>query len=71
MRAVTIKQIVRCPACGAVNRIAAEQLEQGFAAVCGKCKSPLPASTLPVTVTDANFSDDDERAERRGVGDHN
>jgi thioredoxin 2 len=38
-----------------------EKIEQGLEPVCGRCKSPLPASR-PVTVTDATFSAEVERS---------
>lgn len=51
---------LRCPACGAINRI--PEARAGERARCGKCKAPLPTSTAPVTVTDANFEVTVERA---------
>jgi thioredoxin 2 len=51
---------LRCPACGAINRI--PEARAGERARCGKCKAPLPTSTAPVTVTDANFEATVERA---------
>jgi thioredoxin 2 len=45
---------VRCPSCGLMNRV--PPLASGKAAVCGKCKTPLPAGGAPVTVTDADFA---------------
>lgn len=45
---------IRCPSCGAVNRIPAARA--GRPARCGKCKSPLATAVAPVTVTDANFA---------------
>lgn len=49
--------IVVCPACGAKNRIPRERW--GDAAVCGKCKSPLPLTGIypdrPVDVSDRTF----------------
>jgi thioredoxin len=48
-------QIVKCPNCGANNRISGETPDKK--AVCGRCKNSLPAySSKPLTVTDANFS---------------
>jgi thioredoxin 2 len=44
---------IRCPQCGAINRIPADRA--GKPARCGKCKSPLATAAAPVTVTDANF----------------
>ena len=48
--------LIRCPACGATNRVPREKLEQGLQPVCGRCKTPLPVDTRPVTVTDATFA---------------
>jgi thioredoxin 2 len=53
---------LRCPACGATNRVPRDKLEKGLRPVCGRCKAPLSASSKPVTVTDATFSDDVERS---------
>ena len=48
--------MVRCPACGALNRVDPARQAQGRRPVCGRCRTPLPAaSTGPVTVTDATF----------------
>ena len=44
---------LRCPACGAINRV--PEARAGERARCGKCRAPLSTSTTPVTVTDANF----------------
>jgi thioredoxin 2 len=46
---------IRCPSCGAINRIPVERA--GTPARCGKCKIPLATAVAPVTVTDANFED--------------
>ena len=43
---------IRCPACGALNRIPADRV--GVPARCGKCKTALPAAA-PIAVTDATF----------------
>jgi thioredoxin 2 len=58
MRAEAMKHYIRCLACGALNRVADQRLQQDLAPVCGKCKSPLPVSTQPVVVTDANFREE-------------
>jgi thioredoxin 2 len=55
-------ELIRCPSCGATNRVPAEKLAQGLQAVCGRCKTPLRAGNMPVTVTDATFADEVERA---------
>jgi thioredoxin 2 len=50
-------QIVKCPNCGANNRVS-EGAGAAKRPVCGRCKNPLP-NTLhhPVTVTEANFNE--------------
>lgn len=55
-------QLIRCPACGANNRVPQEKIKQGLAPVCGRCKRPLPVPNQPVTVTDATFSAEVERS---------
>ena len=56
-------RFVRCPACGAANRVPWAKVEQGLAPVCGRCKTPLPVvDSAPITVTDATFSADVERS---------
>ncbi len=54
--------LMRCSACGAVNRIPWDEIEQGRKAVCGRCKTPLPLTNGPVTVTDATFAAEVERS---------
>jgi thioredoxin 2 len=44
---------IRCPTCGATNRIPADHA--GKPARCGKCKAPLATAAMPVIVTDATF----------------
>jgi thioredoxin 2 len=44
---------IRCPTCGATNRIPAERT--GKPARCGKCKAPLATTAAPIAVTDATF----------------
>jgi thioredoxin 2 len=53
-------QLIRCPSCGAVNRVPLEKIQQGLEPVCGRCKTPL--SIKPVTVTDASFSSEVEHS---------
>src|SRR5437868_5585185 len=55
-------QMIRCPKCGATNRVPRDKLAQGLAPVCGRCKSPLPLDAGPVTVTDATFAAEVERS---------
>jgi thioredoxin 2 len=60
--------MIRCPACGAMNRVPSDKLAAGLTPRCGKCKAPLPTGSAassngsPVTVTDATFADQVERA---------
>jgi thioredoxin 2 len=39
-----------------------EKLKLGLQPVCGRCKTPLLGASMPVTVTDATFSTEVERA---------
>jgi len=60
-------RLLRCPTCGAVNRVPLDKLEAGRQPVCGRCKNPLPAGAAgdgarPMTVTDASFVADVERS---------
>src|SRR6478609_888560 len=54
--------MLRCPTCGAQNRVPAEKLKQGLKPVCGRCRTPLAADIHPVTITDANFAEQVERS---------
>jgi len=56
-------EVIRCPNCGANNRVAPERLANGEAPVCGRCKTPLPINKSnappgghPITVTDATLA---------------
>jgi thioredoxin 2 len=54
---------IRCPQCGATNRVPRAKLEQGLQPVCGRCKQRLPAGgAAPVLVTDATFAAEVERS---------
>ncbi len=54
---------IRCPHCGATNRVPQAKLAQGFKAKCGRCKQPLPsAAAAPLIVTDATFAAEVERS---------
>ena len=55
-------QLIRCPSCGATNRVPLDKVESGLQAVCGRCKTPLPTDHKPVTVTDATFAAEVERS---------
>ncbi len=54
--------MIRCPGCGAKNRVPEAKLAQGAKPVCGHCKQPLPAASGPLTVSDATFAADVERS---------
>jgi thioredoxin 2 len=55
-------QLIRCPNCGATNRVPREKIERGLEPVCGRCKSSLRVSNKPMIVTDATFSAEVERS---------
>lgn len=57
MSAPSKAQLIRCPACGATNRVQGELLNQNLAPVCGRCKAPLVAGSQPISVTDASFAE--------------
>jgi thioredoxin len=48
--------IITCPKCGTKNRVDESRADQQTAK-CGKCGSPLPINTGPLTITDANFTE--------------
>ena len=52
-------QIIRCPKCGAKNRVDPAANAQP---ICGRCKTPLTGETHPVTVTDQNFVEEVEKS---------
>jgi thioredoxin 2 len=55
-------RLIRCPVCGATNRVLPAKLATGALPVCGRCKLPLPVDTKPVVTTDATFAHDVERS---------
>jgi thioredoxin 2 len=54
-------QFIRCLSCGTLNRLPEDKVQQDLAAVCGRCKAPLPVGG-PVTVTDETFAAEVERS---------
>jgi thioredoxin 2 len=62
MSATTEHQLMRCPSCGATNRVPRARLESGKQPVCGRCKTPLGATARLVIVTDENFHAEVESA---------
>ena len=55
-------QLVRCPSCGATNRVPLEKIGKGLQPVCGRCRTALSFENKPVKVTDANFAVEVERS---------
>ncbi len=58
-------ELIRCPCCGATNRVSQEAKEKiagGLAPVCGRCKTPLSSDNRPISVTDATFAEEVERS---------
>ena len=53
---------MKCPKCGANNRVPADKVRAGLEPVCGRCKTRLSTTTHPVIVTDANFAAEVERS---------
>jgi thioredoxin 2 len=53
---MTTIDAIRCPSCGVLNRVSAEQVQRGHSPVCGRCKSPLAAPQSPLVVTDETFA---------------
>ena len=53
---------IRCPSCGAANRVPLEKIQRGLQPRCGRCKAPLAVSNKPATVTDATFAAEVERS---------
>jgi thioredoxin 2 len=54
--------LIRCPNCGANNRVPQAKLAQGLKPVCGQCKAPLGVASGPLAVTDATFAAEVERS---------
>jgi thioredoxin 2 len=55
-------QLIRCPSCGATNRVPLAKITPGLKPICGRCKTALPVDSKPVTVTDATFAAEVERS---------
>jgi thioredoxin 2 len=55
-------QLIRCPRCGASNRIPPEKIQAGLKAICGRCKTPLTSRPALVEIGDTNFADEVERS---------
>ena len=55
-------ELVRCLACGVMNRVPVDVGARGRRAVCGRCKRPLGGLAAPVKVTDATFATEVEQS---------
>jgi thioredoxin len=55
-------RVIKCPSCGANNRVPVEKVRTGLEPVCGRCKSSLAVAAHPVMVTDANFAQEVEQS---------
>ena|SRR5947207_1470875 len=49
-------QLVKCPSCGATNKVATDASARHLAPICGKCKTPLIGGSGPAIITDADFA---------------
>jgi thioredoxin 2 len=54
--------LIRCPACGATNRVPPDKVDRGLEPVCGRCKAALSVAHRPLVVTDATFAAEVERS---------
>ena len=59
---MTEPQLIPCSYCGATNRVPQEKLQAGRQPICGRCKRPLSVHPKPVAVSDADFTEEVERA---------
>jgi len=57
-----LSTVIRCPQCGANNRVALHRVRQQLEPVCGHCKTPLPVQGEPLVVTDNSFAAEVERS---------
>jgi thioredoxin 2 len=57
-----LSTVIRCPQCGANNRVALDRMRQQLEPVCGQCKTPLPVQAEPLVVTDGSFAAEVERS---------
>ncbi len=55
-------ETIRCPSCGAKNRVPAAKIAAGLVPKCGRCGTRLAAAAAPVVVSDATFADEVERS---------
>lgn len=48
--------LIRCPACGQMNRVDRQKVARGLFPVCGRCRAKLPLTSEPQEVSDATFA---------------
>lgn len=60
LRGMPDPQLLRCPSCGAQNRVFRERVGPDQKPVCGRCKGPLSQGVL--ALTDATFAAEVERS---------
>lgn len=58
----TEAKTMKCPECGANNRVPLEKIAGGLEPVCGRCKTRLTVPIHPLTITDSNFASEVEQA---------
>lgn len=49
---------VPCLSCGSSNRVEPDQVRRGLEPVCGRCRTPLAVSAVPLEVTDRTFDEE-------------
>lgn len=54
--------MLRCPSCGATNRVPQEKVARGLTAKCGRCGTRLDAHAGPRIVNDTSFAAEVERS---------
>ena len=59
--------LIECPTCGAKNRVSPDRLSAGGEAVCGRCRSHLPASGADASIVTASEATFGELVERSPV----
>ncbi len=57
-----VVRLLRCKACGAVNRVPEERLQKNLAPVCGRCASFLSVGAEPLTISEGTFAEIVERS---------
>ncbi len=53
---MTETNLIRCPACGQMNRVDRQKVARGLSPVRGRCRAELPVASHPTQVSDATFA---------------